>query len=184
MGINTAILRTSRAVHEEAEDSLYQLHEFDSLVGIFAVIPFLRSISLNARQNMSCHTMYLQDFFGERIEPPSLLGIHALFNENLTDWALVCSYIAQNVRLCEFAFNMQHEAPEDFQQCSWVRAMAQIKGLQKLTCYECNQEPWRDALARLGPEEQDRITTGISVRNQALLSYLRPQMLAPAATHC
>ena len=138
MGIDTAILRTSRAVHEEAEALLYQLHEFDFYIDIFAVVPFLRSISHNARQNISCITMYLQYLGGERIGRPGPLGGHVLCKENLTDWAPVCSYIAQNVCLREFAFNMQHEAPEDFQQCSWVLAMAQIKGLQKLTYYECN----------------------------------------------
>ncbi len=73
---------------------------------------------------------------------------------------------------------MQFEAREDFQHLPWVQAVAQSKGLWKLTYYNCNDAYYTEAHAKLGPEDQDWLTTGISVRNQALLSYLRSQMLA------
>ncbi len=184
LGINTAILRTSHATHKEAEAILYQLHEFDFYIGVFAVVPFLRSISHNARQNISCLTMYLH-YLSENMDGHlGPLGVQALFRENLTDWSPACAYIAQNVRLREFAFHMQFEARKEFQHLPWVQAMAQIKGLWKLTYYNCNDAYYTEAHAKLGAEDQDRLTTGISVRNQALLSYLRSQILASTTTRC
>lgn len=179
MGINTAILRTSRALHKEAEAFLYQLHEFDFHNDVFGVIPFLQSLSHHARHNISCITMYLTH--ADVLRVGDLLY---LTRPNIFEWGLACSYIAQNARLREFAFHLQSGAPEGFQNLSWVQDTAQIKGLRKLTYYECKDYRCEDRLDHLRTEDGDRLTTGISDRNQALLTYLRSQMLDAPTTHC
>lgn len=187
MGISTAILRTSRSVHEEAESCLYQLHEFDFSTGVFGVVPFLRSISHSARQNISCLAMFLYNMnldIGDTSEPMSTeqtMMYNMLYN--VFDWGPTCSYIAKNVRLREFAFGLLWEAPKDFRQLSWVQDMAQIKGLRTLTydghtggvyhefCEKSDlQYKGCEACEKLGPD------------SQALLAYLESEMLASAAT--
>lgn len=195
-GINTAILRSSRALHEEAEPFLYQLHEFDFSVDVFGVVSFLRSVSHNARQNISCLTMYLNMYLNEDIaDSPHSSELKATSRFNLLHWGLTCSYVAQNVRLRELAFELSEEASDNFRHLSWVQDMAQIKGLRKLTFYEytvgsCHwwcensgpEHKNRQACEKLGREDKDRTTTGISVRNRALLAYLESEMLASANT--
>ena len=184
LGIDTAILRTSRALHEEAETFLYQLHEFDFSSDVFAIIPFLRCLSHNARQNISCLTVYL--LLSEVIcaRPQGPWGLTYLGRPNTLDWGLACSYIACHVRLREFAFHIEGETPEDFQHLRWVQDMVQIKRLQKLTYYEHKNINWQEELDFLRTEDEDRLTTGISDQNQALLSYLRSQMLEAPPTRC
>ena len=178
MGINTAILRTSRALHEEAETFLYRLHEFDFSNDVFGVVPFLGTLSHNARQNLSCLTMYLLPS-----NCISGLGVSFFCRPNILDWGLACSYIGSHLRLRHFAFNIAGEAPEDFQHLRWVQGMLQITGLEKLTYYEHKIKNWHDKDC-LRTEDEDRVTTGISDRKEALLSYLRSQMLQASATRC
>ena len=178
MGISTAILRTSRALHKEAETFLYRLHELDFHAEISVVIPFLRSLSNNARQNISCLTMDLVNTACTR--PGRFIG---LCRPNLFDWGLVCSYIGCHVRLREFAFHIESEAPEDFQDLGWIHDMVQIKGLQKLTYYERKEKNGYEELEYLGREDEDRLTTVVSDKIQGLLSYLRPRMLKAPTTN-
>lgn len=204
MGISVAILRTSRTIHEEAEAILYQLHEFDFEDEVFAVAPFFRSISHNARQNISCITMHVHDFLGNRITGGNPDGrADANPRDNKQHWGPACSYIAQNVRLRELAFHInitemasltnrstgspwefyECEPPKDFQNLSWVQDMTQIKDLWSLTYYnEVHDHDSIEERAELGPEDQDRLTTGVSAPKQELLSYLKSQMLTSPAT--
>lgn len=184
MGINTAILRTSRALYEEAETFLYQLHEFDFQNDIFSVVTFLRSLSHNARQNLLCLTMYLLPLQVIHVERPGSLSLSYLGRPNVLDWGLACSYIRCHVRLREFAFHIESETPEDFQHLCWVQDMVQIKGLQKLTYYERKNKNWLEEFDHLRTENEDRLTTGISDRTQALLLYLGSQMLEAPTTRC
>lgn len=184
MGINTAILRTSHALHEEAEPFLYQSHEFDFYVDVFGVVPFFRSLSHIARQNIRCLTIHLHHKNGTLNGPNSPLGLVATSRYNLLDWGPACAYIAQNVRLREIMFHTEEEAPEDFQQLSWVQDLTRIKGLRKLTYYELKKPVSLENIDKMGPEDYDRLTTGISVRNQALVTYLKSQMLGFPSTTC
>ena len=173
MGITTNLLQASRAIHEEAEALLYQLHEFDFYLDVYGVFPFLRSLSHNARQNISCLTMYVHD--------NSRTWIGALAPSASARFSFTCAYIAQNVRLREFAFYTEQWPSEDFRNLSWIQDMAQIKGIQKLTYYEA-KHLWRKAVGTLGIIDQDPFTAGVSVRNQKLLSNLYSEMLASSCT--
>ena len=174
MGITTNLLQTSRAIHEEAEALLYQLHEFDFYLDVFCVVPFLRSISHNARQNISCLTMYVHD---DSADWDGALGL-----SYPSRFSFTCAYIAQNVRLREFAFYTVWKPSEDFRRIAWIQDLTQIKGIQQLTYYDA-KFLWRKAVGALGVVDQDHpFTAGVSMRNQELLLKLYSEMMASPST--
>lgn len=183
MWINTAILRTSKAIHDEAENFLYQLHEFDFTHDVSRVVPFLQSLSDEARQNVSRLTVHLINAYVISVGPPGQprLGGSAIVRANTPDWGQACSYIAHNVRLRELAFRLESEVSEDFQSLPWVQNMVQIKGLRMLTYYE---RYWQGQREHWRISDEDRSTTDTSDRNQALLSYLRSHMLKVPTKRC
>ena len=133
--INVSLLLASKLVNREALPILYQSRTFDFTTNVKLVMPFLSSLSAEARHHlrgiaMELHIKNQPDYCcgGENI--PYGKGL-----DNQGAWVKACSYIGQSVKVKELTVTVNVKIPAEFKSLKWVKALVNIKGLKRLTLY-------------------------------------------------
>lgn len=142
--IDAAILRTCRQVHDEAEPTLYRLHDFGFGTNTPSVMSFLQTISDRARQNIRC--------IGMAFVAWSNVGgsLGRLMTQDYQNWSLACSCIAENLQLHELVLDLDIPAKvSGFEQWECIQDLLKIKNLKRLTqqpLYEERSFQWYRAV--------------------------------------
>lgn len=142
--IDAAILRTCQQVHDEAEPTLYRLHDFGFGTNTPSVMSFLQTISDRARQNIRCIGMAFVAWsnVGE--------SLGQLMMQDYRNWSLACSCIAENLQLHELVLDLDIPAKvSGFEQWECIQDLLKIKNLKRLTqqpLYEERSLQWYRAV--------------------------------------
>lgn len=126
--IEAAILRTCQQIHDEAEPTLYRLHDFDFGTSTPTILSFLQTISNRARGNIRCLSMAFVAWSNVRG------SLHQLMMQDYQNWCLACSYIAENLQLHELIFDLDIPVEFcDFEQIDYIQDLLKITNLKRLT---------------------------------------------------
>ena len=131
--IDVSLVIASKLVNTEALPILYQSRTFDFATNVRLVMPFLSSLSAEARHHlrgiaMELHTKNEPDYCcgGENISYGKGL-------DNQGAWVKACSYIGQSVKVKELTVTVNVKIPAEFKSLKWVEALVNIKSLKRLT---------------------------------------------------
>ena len=131
--IDVSLLVASKSVNREALPILYQSRTFDFTTNVKLVMPFLSSLSAEARHylrgiSMELHTKNEPDYCcgGENI-------CYGKGSDNQGAWVKACTYIGQSVKVKELTVTVNVKIPADFKSLKWVEALVNIKSLKRLT---------------------------------------------------
>lgn len=175
---NISLLATNRLVNHEAIHVLYQLHTFDFTKHVGGVVPFLRSLSAEARQNLHGIAMELRD----KRQPDHCCGgfvdAWGTGPDNQAAWGIACSYIAANAKVKELSLTINVKVPKKFQSLKWVKALITIKGLKRLNL-QARQHLNNPVLPRASYKDGSLAATRpcFSEHLVDLFEYLRKEML-------
>ena len=176
--INVNLLATNSLVNNEAVPVLYQLHTFDFASNVRSVVPFMRNLSDETRQNLRGIWMELHNSREPDHCCGGIAGSWSRGSDNQAAWWKACLYIAENVKMEELNLTINVKISAEFKSLQWVKDLVEIKGLQRLTL---QAKQHRD----------DEVTTKASYREGSLAAsrpcfsehlvqlfeYLREEML-------
>lgn len=176
--ININLLATNRLVNHEAIHVLYQLYTFDFTKHVGGIVPFLRSLSEETRQNLHGIAMELRD---KRQHDHCCGGFDNAWGtgpDNQAAWSIACSYIAANVKVKELSLTINVKVPMNFESLQWVKALVTIKGLKCLTL-QARQHLNDPVLTRASHKDGSLAATRscFSEHLVDLFEYLRKEML-------
>lgn len=126
--IDVAILRACRQIHDEAEPTLYRLHDFAFGDETPYIVEFLEELSPRARENIRCISMTFaaKSKYGGRPDRVEM--------RNFQHWRCACAYIASELQLHELIFDLDVPSQRShFDRIECIRALRQITNLKKLT---------------------------------------------------
>jgi len=167
-----ALLRTNRQVYDEAEPILYQCVCFNFELDVDDGLNFFQRISNRARLNIQPISMTL----GYQVHWPRNSSWDGL--DNLEDWSTMCAYIAENLRLRKLTFDCFYGAvPPNFKDEEWVRSLIKIKGLNSIVQKPTHPIPHLRMYSGKDREGDRYVTKRLIFRLDALLDYLRSEML-------
>lgn len=132
-GINVGLLAANKLVSNEAVAVLYQQRIFNFTTNVHSVVPFLSSLSDQARQNLHGVTMELHD----KSEPDYCCGF-TVRSIGVRDrgvqaaWSKACVYIADNVTVNTLFLTINVKIPAEFRSLTWVEDLVKIKKLKSL----------------------------------------------------
>ena len=177
--INVGLLATNKLVNNEATRVLYQLHTFEFTTYVGGVVPFLRSLPEEARQNLRGISMELHDKRESDYCCGGLNNSWGTGGDNKAAWGRACKYIAENVKMKELSLTINVKAHEEFKTLQWVKALIKIKNLKSLTL-QANQHSPKGQLLTLASFKEGPLLATRSCSNKHLVplfDYLREEML-------
>ena len=131
--IDVSLLIASKLVNSEALPILYQSRTFDFATNVKLVMPFLSSISAEARHHLRGIAMELH----AKNEPDYCCGgLNNCFGKGLDNqgaWVKACTYIGQSVNVKELTVTVNVKIPAEFKSLKWVKALVSIRSLKCLT---------------------------------------------------
>lgn len=128
------LLAASRLVNNEAIAILYQLRTFDFTTNVGGIVPFLRSVPEQARQNLHGIAMELHD--KEQPDYCCGTGREKFWGKgpgNKAAWSKACAYIGENVNVKALSLTINVKVPADFKALEWVQDLVKIRTLRYLT---------------------------------------------------
>lgn len=138
--IDAAILRTCQKIHDEAEPTLYQLHDFDFGTNTPSIVSFLEIVSDQARRNIRC--------IGMAFVAWSNVGgsLGQLMIQDRQNWSFACSYMAENLQLRELVFDLDIPTQSSgFEQWDCIQDLLKITDLKILTQRPVYGGIWRQS---------------------------------------
>ena len=167
--VNISLLAANRLIYNEALPVLYQQHTFDFTTNLGNVVPFLESLSEEARQCLYGIAMELHDKREKR------------GRDNQAAWYKSCHYIASNVNVSSLSLmlTINVKVPADFRSLKWVTALARIRGLRGFTLIADQHYSWDSVIPRASSKESSVSATDhcFSEHLVPLFNYLCKQML-------
>ena len=131
--IDVSLLIANKSVNREALPILYQSRTFDFTTNVWVVMPFLSSLSAEARHHLKGISMELHT----KREPDYCCGgynkCYGKGLDNQRAWNKACVYIGQSVKVKELTVTVNVKIPAEFKSLSWVKALVNIKSLKHLT---------------------------------------------------
>ena len=131
--INVSLLATNKLVNHEAVAVLYQMHTFDFATNVRSIVPFMRNLSDETRQNLRGIWMELHN----NREPDhccgGIAGSWGRGSDNQAAWSKACLFMAENVKMEELNLTINVKISAEFKSLQWVQTLVKIKGLQRLT---------------------------------------------------
>ena len=131
--IDVSLLTVNKLVNREALPILYQSRTFDFTTNVKIVMPFLSSLSAEARHHLRGISMELHT----KNEPDYCCGGenhgYGKGRDNQGAWVKACTYIGQSVKVKELTVTVNVKIPADFKSLKWVKALVIIKTLKHLT---------------------------------------------------
>ena len=131
--IDVSLLVANKSVNREALPILYQLRTFDFATNVKVVMPFMSSLSAEARHHLRGISIELHT----KNEPDYCCGgkNHGYGKglDNQGAWVKACTYIGQSVKVKELTVTANVKIPADFKSLKWVKALVNIKSLKRLT---------------------------------------------------
>lgn len=126
--IDAGILRTCHRIHDEAEPTLYRLHDFGFGTNTPSIVSFLQTISDRARQNIHC--IGLAFVAWTRMDGV----LRRLMMQDFENWSFACGYVAENLQLDELVFDLDIPTQvSNFEQWRCIQGLLRITGLKRLT---------------------------------------------------
>lgn len=128
--ITTGLLATNRLINREAISVLYQLRSFNFATKVGGVVPFLSTLSEEARRNLHGIGMTLHD----RSETDHCCP-HARWGrgpDNQAAWCKAGLFIADHTNIKILSLTINVKVPEEFKSLKWVKALILIRQLKSL----------------------------------------------------
>ena len=172
--INVGLLAANRLVNEEAIAILYQLRTFDFKTNVEGIVPFLRSVSEQARQNLHGIAMELYD----NEEPDLRYRTWGQRLGNKAAWSKACAFIGEKVNVKALSLTINVKVPANFKTLKWVEDLVKIRRLRFLTL-QVTQHPSGVKVIRASYKEGSLTATDhcFSEHLVPLFEYLREEML-------
>ena len=176
--INVSLLATNKLVNHEAVPVLYQMHTFDFATNVRSIVPFLRNLSDETRQNLRGVWMELHNSQEPDHCCGGIGGSRVRGSDNQGAWLKACSFMGQNVKMEELNLTINVKILKDFKSLKWVQALINIRGLRRLTL-EAKQHPDDEVPIRASYEEGSLAASRpcFSEHMIEFFEYLREEML-------
>lgn len=183
--IDVSLLVANKLVNTEALPILYQSRTFDFATNVKIVMPFLSSLSAEARHHLRGIAME----FHAKNEPDYCCGgVNHCYGKGLSNhgaWVKACSYIGQNMKVKELTVTVNVKIPADFKSLKWVEALVNIKSLKRLTLqvnqhYDSFRKPGDTVMHPRASSKHGLVSSTDSSNSQDLVpffDYLLEEML-------
>ena len=178
--MNIGLLAANQLLNNEAIATLYQLRTFDFTTNVGSIMPFLRSVSEQARQNLHGIAMELHD----KEQPdyccgPGMNKFWGKGRGNKAAWSKACAYIGENVNVKALSLTINVKVPADFKALQWVQGLVKIRTLRYLTLVV--HQHWKSGTDVIRASFKEGSVTAtdhcFSEHLVPLFEYLREEML-------